>query len=146
VPLPVHNISGTILINDLAPKTGYLVVSSDRGYSQTIPAPFPRVIQFQLSNLQAEGGSSHLRVRFSAQQSDAWETAYNVPDCNGDLVFSENWYNYYNPFTEAYSTAEAGTTAGNLQISDQGGAQYVIPVLVPEGAGGIQPSPGAGLQ
>lgn len=136
---PAYGITGTILINNLAPQTGYLVVSNDQGYAQSFQAPFPPVLNFSMPSMEASGGTGRLYVRFSARQTDDWEPSYTVPDCAADLQ-SGDWFNYYNPYIDLGSDPEAGTIQGSLQVSDQGGAQYVIPLVLPEGTGGIQPS------
>lgn len=37
-------------------------------------------------------------------------------------------------------TAAVGTTEGVFNVSDMGGANYTIPIKIPEGVGGMQPS------
>ncbi len=131
----LYSITATIRLNDLKPTSGYFILKDDRGSSRIYNAPFPEFIFDSLTNINADGQEHRLSFFFSEDATTRIDSNYIAPvACNSNPV------SYYNPYFNQSSTAESGYTAGSMSVSDQGGMQYQIPILLPPGTAGVKPN------
>ena len=132
-----YEVFGEVVLTGAYTPNSPIFISSSDGFATSFQTPLDQSYTYRFKGLTADGAAKKIIVNTLDAQNSKIESNYTAPaSCTQTVDLRA----LINPNFDYNSPYEAGYTNGSLNISDMGSAVYSIPLILPSGTGGVQPT------